>query len=311
MKRHIDIKLKNRFLLVQILFLLVLALPVFSEEINVTQDSTFCFVGDTGHVNEIQKNVADALADSECSAIWHTGDIIYPDGISSKDDPRFITNFLRPFNKVFNKKIPFFLTLGNHDYKKEPKSYLEIAKNNSLIVYPNNYYSNKYGKLCIFSLDTTIFDKLYLFYKRREQKSWLRKIKEDMTSSCELSIAVAHHPLFSSGDRKNATPQLSRFLETDIFGTFDLYIAGHNHVLADEGERRGTRQLISGTGSLPGGSPEEQPEGKFNVETPGFLKLELKEIDNKVVAEYSFIQAQDNLVLWGGLKIGSGIRKNN
>ena len=311
MKRHIDIKLKNRFLLVQILFLLVLALPVFSEEFNVTQDSTFCFVGDTGHVNEIQKNVADALADSECNAIWHTGDIIYPDGISSKDDPRFITNFLRPFNKVFNKKIPFFLTLGNHDYKKEPKSYLEIAKNNSLIVYPNNYYSNKYGKLCIFSLDTTIFDKLYLFYKRREQKSWLRKIKEDMTSSCELSIAVAHHPLFSSGDRKNATPQLSRFLETDIFGTFDLYIAGHNHVLADEGERRGTRQLISGTGSLPGGSPEEQPEGKFNVETPGFLKLELKEIDNKVVAEYSFIQAQDNLVLWGGLKIGSGIRKNN
>ena len=311
MKRHIDIKLKNRFLLVQILFLLVLALPVFSEEINVTQDSTFCFVGDTGHVNEIQKNVADALADSECNAIWHTGDIVYPDGISSKDDPRFITNFLRPFNKVFNKKIPFFLTLGNHDYKKEPKSYLEIAKNNSLIVYPNNYYSNKYGKLCIFSLDTTIFDKLYLFYKRREQKSWLRKIKEDMTSSCELSIAVAHHPLFSSGDRKNATPQLSRFLETDIFGTFDLYIAGHNHVLADEGERRGTRQLISGTGSLPGGSPEEQPEGKFNVETPGFLKLELKEIDNKVVAEYSFIQAQDNLVLWGGLKIGSGIRKNN
>ena len=311
MKRHIDIKLKNRFLLVQILFLLVLALPVFSEEINVTQDSTFCFVGDTGHVNEIQKNVADALADSECNAIWHTGDIVYPDGISSKDDPRFITNFLRPFNKVFNKKIPFFLTLGNHDYKKEPKSYLEIAKNNSLIVYPNNYYSNKYGKLCIFSLDTTIFDKLYLFYKRREQKSWLRKIKEDMTSSCELSIAVAHHPLFSSGDRKNATPQLSRFLETDIFGTFDLYIAGHNHVLADEGERRGTRQLISGTGSLPGGSPEEQPEGKFNVETPGFLKLELKEIDNKVVAEYSFIQAQDNLVLWEGLKIGSGIRKNN
>ena len=311
MKRHIDLRLKNRFHLVQILFLLVLALPVFSEEIKVTQDSTFCFVGDTGHVNEIQKDVADALADSECNAIWHTGDIIYPDGISSKDDPRFITNFLQPFHKVFDKKIPFYLTLGNHDYKKEPNSYLEIAKNNSLIVYPNNYYSNRYGKLCIFSLDTTIFDKLYLFYKRREQKSWLEKVKEDMASSCELSIAVAHHPLFSSGDRKKATPQLSRFLEADIFGIFDLYIAGHNHVLADEGERRGTRQLISGTGSLPGGSPDEQPEGKFNVETPGFLKLELKEIDNKVVAEYSFIQAQDNLVPWKGLKIGSGIRKNN
>ncbi len=134
MKRYIDIRLKNKFLLVQMLLLFVITLPVFSEETKVSQDSIFCFVGDTGHVNEIQKDVADALADSQCNAIWHTGDIIYPDGISSKDDPRFMTNFLKPFNKVFNKEIPFFLTLGNHDYKKEPKSYLEIAKNNSLIV---------------------------------------------------------------------------------------------------------------------------------------------------------------------------------
>ena len=97
MKRYIDIRLKNKFLLVQILLLFVITLPVFSEETKVSQDSIFCFVGDTGHVNKIQKEVANALADSKCSAIWHTGDIIYPDGISSKDDPRFITNFLQPF----------------------------------------------------------------------------------------------------------------------------------------------------------------------------------------------------------------------
>ena len=306
-----SIKLKNGCVLFKITFLILFVLPVYSEETNVNQNSIFCFVGDTGHVNEVQKDVAEALADSGCNAIWHTGDIIYPDGISSDKDPRFITNFLQPFEKAFDKEIPFFLTLGNHDYKKEPKSYLKIAKNNSLIVYPNNYYVKSYGRICIFALDTTIFDKLYLFYKRKEQTSWLREIKEEMYSDCNLSIAVAHHPLFSSGDRKKATPQLSRFLETSIFGNFDLYIAGHNHVLADEGERRGTRQLISGTGSLPGGSPDKQPEGKFNVETPGFLKLELKEIDNKVVADYSFIQARDNLVIWKGLKIGSGIRKNN
>ena len=80
---------------------------------------------------------------------------------------------------------------------------------------------------------------------------------------------------------------------------------------ADVGERNGTRQLISGTGSLPGGSPDAKSEGKFNVETPGFLKLEINEIKNKVVAEYTFVQAQDNQVLWKGLKIGNGIRKNN
>ncbi len=78
MKRYLDIRLKNKFLLVQMLLLFVITLPVFSEETKVTQDSIFCFVGDTGHVNEIQKDVADALADSQCNAIWHTGDIIYP-----------------------------------------------------------------------------------------------------------------------------------------------------------------------------------------------------------------------------------------
>ena len=309
MKRQIVFRNNSFFALT--FLLLISTFQVYSEEIKASQDSTFCFVGDTGNVTEVQKEVAEALAKSDCSVIWHTGDIIYPDGISSERDPRFFTNFLDPFKKVFDKGIPFFLTLGNHDYKKEPRSYLEIAKSNPLIVYPNNYYLKNYDRLCFFALDTTIFDKLYLFYKRRAQTNWLKLKKEQVNNSCDLSIAVAHHPLFSSGDRKKGTPQLSRFLETNIFGNFDLYITGHNHVLADEGERKGTRQLISGTGSLPGGSPDKQLEGKFNVETPGFLKLELKEIDNKVVAEYSFIQARDNLVLWKGLKIGSGIRKNN
>ena len=174
MKRQIVFRNNSFFVLT--FLLLISTFQVYSEESKASQDSTFCFVGDTGNVTEVQKEVAEALAKSDCSVIWHTGDIIYPDGISSEGDPRFFTNFLDPFKKVFDKGIPFFLTLGNHDYKKEPRSYLEIAKSNPLIVYPNNYYLKNYGRLCIFALDTTIFDKLYLFYKRREQK--IKKIEE-------------------------------------------------------------------------------------------------------------------------------------
>ena len=288
---------------------IVCSFQVFSDENKVNQNSTFCFVGDTGHVNEIQKEVAESLADSECNSIWHTGDIIYPSGISSEDDPRFRTNFLDPFEKALNKKIPFFLTLGNHDYKKEPESYLGIARNNALIIYPNNYYSKRYGNLCIFALDTTIFDKLYLFYKRREQASWLRAQKKELMKSCNFSIAVAHHPLFSSGDRRKASPQLSKFLNSNIFGTFDLYIAGHNHVLADEGEKDGTVQLISGTGSLPGGSPQRELEGRFNKEIPGYLRMKLHDKDQEIIAEYQFIASKSKLILWSNSKKGEGIRK--
>ena len=107
MKRQIGFR-NNPFFVLTFL-LLIFTFQVYSEEIKVSQDSTFCFVGDTGNVTEVQKEVAEALANSDCSVIWHTGDIIYPDGISSKDDPRFITNFLDPFKKVFDKRIPFFL----------------------------------------------------------------------------------------------------------------------------------------------------------------------------------------------------------
>lgn len=290
--------------------LLLISFQVFSKEKIASQSSTFCFVGDTGHVTKVQKKVAKSLSISSCNVIWHTGDIIYPDGISSKKDPRFTTNFLEPFAEVFKKNIPFFLTLGNHDYKKEPQAYIEIAKDNPLINYPNNYYFKDYNKLCFFALDTTIYDKLYLFYLRGKQSKWLKMKKEDSKDSCKLSVVVAHHPLFSSGDRKEATPQLARFLSKEVFGAFDLYVAGHNHVLADEGERQGTRQLISGTGSVPGGSPDQQPEGRFNVETPGFLKIEISESESNISAEYSFIDAEGSKIIWSGTKTGKGIRFN-
>ena len=94
------------------------------------------------------------------------------------------------------------------------------------------------------------------------------------------------------------------FLERHIFGTFDIYITGHNHVLADEGDHKKTRQLISATGALPGGSPIETEPGKFNVELPGYLKI----IVEGNSARYEFIGAEKREILWSNIKIGNGLR---
>ena len=153
-------------------------------------------------------------------------------------------------------------------------------------------------------LDTTIFDKLYYFYKRGSQIRWLRDEVDKLKEKCDFSIAVAHHPLFSSGDRDRANPQLAVFLENYVFGTFDIYITGHNHVLADEGDHKNTRQLISATGALPGGSPAEVESGKFNIETPGYLKMTV----NNSSANYQFVRAKDSEVLWSNTKLGIGLR---
>ena len=282
--------------------LLIISISVI-QSITSNESDIYCFVGDAGEVNPTQAIVVEALAYSDCSMVWHLGDITQL-GVQSIDDPELQDSFLTPFKPFLETEIPFYLTVGNHDYKGDPAVYLEVAKDYPSIYHPSNFYTKQFGKLCFFALDTTIFDKLYYFYKRGSQIRWLAEEVERMKDQCEFSIAVAHHPLFSSGDRDRANPQLAIFLENYVFGTFDIYITGHNHVLADEGDHKKTLQLISATGALPGGSPLETDKGKFNIETPGYLRMT---IDGNT-ARYEFISAEDNEILWSNIKVGSGLR---
>ena len=282
--------------------LLIISIVVI-KPITSNESDIYCFVGDAGEVNPTQAMVVEALANSDCSMVWHLGDITQL-GVQSINDPELQDSFLTPFKPFLETEIPFYLTVGNHDYKGDPAVYLEVAKDYPSIYHPSNFYTKQFGKLCFFALDTTIFDKLYYFYKRGSQIRWLAEEVERMKDQCEFSIAVAHHPLFSSGDRDRANPQLAIFLENYVFGTFDIYITGHNHVLADEGDHKKTLQLISATGALPGGSPLETDKGKFNIETPGYLKMTID--DN--TARYEFVSAEDNEILWSNIKVGSGLR---
>lgn len=282
--------------------LLIISIVVI-KPITSNESDIYCFVGDAGEVNPTQAMVVEALANSDCSMVWHLGDITQL-GVQSINDPELQDSFLTPFKPFLETEIPFYLTVGNHDYKGDPTVYLEVAKDYPSIHHPSNFYTKQFGKLCFFALDTTIFDKLYYFYKRGSQIRWLAEEVERMKDQCEFSIAVAHHPLFSSGDRDRANPQLAIFLENYVFGTFDIYITGHNHVLADEGDHKKTLQLISATGALPGGSPLEIDKGKFNIETQGYLRMT---IDGNT-ARYEFISAEDDEILWSNIKVGSGLR---
>jgi len=290
--------------LLKVIILFISLFPLnytLTEEI---EELIFCFVGDAGEVNPTQAKVVEALANSDCSIVWHLGDITQL-GVQSLDDPELQDSFLTPFKPFLETGIPFYLTIGNHDYKGDPSVYLQVAKDYPSIFHPSNFYTKTFGGLCFFTLDTTIFDKLYYFYKRGSQIRWLQEEIERLKEECDFSIAVAHHPLFSSGDRDRANPQLAIFLENYVFGTFDIYITGHNHVLADEGDHKDTLQLISATGALPGGSPQETELGKFNIETPGYLRLVMSE---STVANYEFIDAKNKDILWSKQKKGSGLR---
>ena len=77
------------------------------------------------------------------------------------------------------------------------------------------------------------------------------------------------------------------------------------YVVLDEGDHKDTLQLISATGALPGGTPQETELGKFNIETPGYLRLVMSE---STVANYEFIDAKNKDILWSKQKKGYGLR---
>ena len=50
--------------------------------------------------------------------------------------------------------------------------------------------------------------------------------------------------------------------------------------------------------------PAEVESGKFNIETPGYLKMTV----NNNSANYQFVRAKDSEVLWSNTKLGIGLR---
>ena len=47
--------------------------------------------------------------------------------------------------------------------------------------------------------------------------------------------------------------------------------------------------------------------GKFNIETPGYLRMTV--VEN--TARYEFVSAEKEEILWSNIKVGTGLRQKN
>lgn len=214
----------------------------------------FCFVGDLGQGTDFQKTIAKALDREKCHRIFFLGDLVYPSGINSLDDPLLQDKFLSYYDPLFydNPDLIIGLMLGNHDHQGKPSAWINLSKSDEKYFFPYYYYFIDYGGLCVVALDTSFY-----FYKEQlgeaaEQTLWLTKL-EPRLKDCDVKVAMSHHP-FKGGDYdgskdwKGAEGSLKVFLDTYVIGKFDIHIAGHVHLLADDGRDEGTRMLLSGTG---------------------------------------------------------------
>lgn len=214
----------------------------------------FCLLGDLGRETSHQQAIAEALEREDCHRIFFLGDLVYPKGISSIEDPELENKFLKYYLPLVetDRELVINLILGNHDHKGEPSAWRDVAKRYQGFFFPYYYYMIDYGGLCMVAMDTSFYYYTKLVAEAGEQSAWLIQLQSRL-KDCDVKVAMTHHPLkgdsyAGSMDWNGATGELKAFLETFIIGKFDLHITGHVHILADDGKDEGTRLLISGTG---------------------------------------------------------------
>ena len=252
----------------------------------------FVAVGDTGHGNDAQFQVASAIkskcAQAGCDFVLLLGDNIYPSGVSSVDDDQFQTKFEVPYAEI---NIPFYPVLGNHDYGASgigidvTKSFYQIqySQRSSKWTMPKHFYQFTKADVTFFALDTNA----QFFNVANEQVATVPQWIGD--SSTTWKIAYGHHTYMSNGPHGNAgsydnlpsdiiaNGEFVKEFADDIWcGKVDLYLAGHDHSRQWlDTNCHGTSLVVSGAGSsttpLPGNNPV-----LFQSDELGFLYVRIE-----------------------------------
>lgn len=205
-------------------------------------------VGDFGAHSGTQTLVAEGM-DRVASSFkpWFVaglGDNVYENGAHSQGEivqkwqERFVTG--RP-----NLRVPWYMVVGNHDWRSGPLKQLEFtnsSQSEGYWTYPNLWYKKSY-RTCresadFFFIDTMIWAKrahthryfsLWADTVFQDQRAWLES--ELGKSTADWKVVIGHHPLYTTGLHESEAiiselRSLDRLLREHGVA---VYINGHNH----------------------------------------------------------------------------------
>lgn len=224
---------------------IITSLILVASNINIlanadTEKIRFITVGDTGTGALAQYEVAKAMGkkckDSGCDFAILLGDNIYNSGVTSVDDNQFITKFEKPYE---NLDMPFYLTLGNHDYRGNVQAQIDYTKKSKKWKMPSNVYTLNKGIADLFCIDTNV--------PSNEQ---IEKLKKEVEKSkAKWKIVFGHHPRYTNGVYKNSTGKQAELVDEPFCNKADLYLSGHEHTKQHLKKACGMEYLVVGTGA--------------------------------------------------------------
>ncbi len=269
----------------KILFL-VLAATAFAQKdvgpiIPKTQSIHFVALGDFGSGKPGQIEVAEGIARRHRAQPFQfgitMGDNFYRCGVRSVDDPKWESRWEKLYTPL---GIPFYATLGNHDYGLPPiacpaggaSAQAEVDRTSRSTSWrmPARYYTFTAGPARFIAIDTQGWS--------TEQLDWIRRTLAETRDEPGIRwrIVYGHHPIYTSGVHLNQR-RIGR-LRRELLPVLkdagvDLYICGHDHDM-ERLNADGIDLLIAGSGGADLRAPHKpQPESVFTAKKYGFLDL--------------------------------------
>ena len=255
----------------------------------------FVAVGDWGRDGAShQRDVANAMGkvaqDVDARFVMSVGDNFYDNGVTSTRDPQWKSSFEDVYTHP-GLQCPWYVALGNHDYRGNPQAQIDYATAGARWRMPNRYYRVEGVTLGAPHVDLFCIDTSPLVHSYREkvegsirqnvalqdvgaQLAWLDAALANSTAP--MKLVFGHHTIFSGGSGHGNTPELVELLRPILERRgVRAYINGHDHDL--QHLRVGSVDYIC-TGAGSEVRPTRAIEGtRFCAARSGFAWLSVRE----------------------------------
>lgn len=234
------------------------------------QSATVLAVGDIGECGSPGVAQTARLVEGLAGELLLAGDLAYPVGTMS--------NFVQCFDPEWGSNRPRWRPVpGNHEYMTpNAAGYFQYFGQ----VAANGQYAFRAGPWQVLMLDSNV-------PVNRGSPQYAFAQSELAAHQSRCSIAVWHHPLFSSGPNGN-NPMMREMWQLLQQSGVDVVVSGHDHLYERFGKQDvdgrsdagGIRQFIVGTGGAHLYEfARAAPNSQFRLSAHGVLRLTLNRDD--------------------------------
>jgi acid phosphatase len=251
----------------------------------------FLVVGDwgrngTNHQREVAAQMGRTAQSRGSRCVVSVGDNFYEDGVASVSDPQWRSSFEEIYSAA-SLQVPWYVALGNHDYRGVPQAQIDYARASSRWRMPGRYYKVAGSDIGAPHLDLFMIDTSPLVHQYRDKvhsaiaqnvasqdvEAQLRWLDEQLGQSvAPWKLVIGHHTIHSGGSGHGDTPETTQLI-SPLLQKYHVqaYINGHDHDLQHI-RRGGVDYLCCGAGSEV--RPVQAVEGTlFCAARSGFAAL--------------------------------------